>query len=83
MTAAVSAATNIAEVVLSLHRLQVVTLVHKTAWQRVPEKNGVESYGTARAYLEIAGQWQNHRRYHRILRTQKRPQCMEKARPVR
>jgi ribosomal-protein-alanine N-acetyltransferase len=33
----------------------------------VLEKNGFEAYGTARAYLHIAGQWQDHRMYQRIL----------------
>lgn len=67
MTAAVGAAINIAKDVLSLHRVEAATLVHNIASQRVLEKNGFESYGTARAYLRIAGQGQDHRMYQRIL----------------
>lgn len=67
MTAAVGAAINIAAVDLGLHRLEAATLVHNTASQRVLEKNGFEAYGMARAYLRIAGQWQDHRMYQRIL----------------
>ncbi|TQJ61014.1 [SSU ribosomal protein S5P]-alanine acetyltransferase [Arthrobacter sp. SLBN-83] len=67
MTAAVAAAVNIAKHDLALHRLEAATLVHNTASQRVLEKNGFESYGTARAYLRIAGMWQDHRMFQRIL----------------
>ncbi|BCW78282.1 GNAT family N-acetyltransferase [Arthrobacter sp. NicSoilC5] len=67
MTAAVGAAVGIARDDLGLHRLEAATLVHNTASQRVLEKNGFESYGTARAYLQIAGQWQDHRMFQRIL----------------
>ena len=67
MTAAVAAATQLAKVDLGLHRLEAATLVHNTASQRVLEKNGFEAYGTARDYLRIAGQWQDHRMYQRIL----------------
>lgn len=67
MTAAVGAAADIATAVLGLHRLEAATLVHNTASQRVLEKNGFESYGTAPGYLQIAGQWQDHRMFQRIL----------------
>lgn len=67
MTAAVAAATDIAKDRLGLHRLEAATLVHNMASQRVLEKNGFEAYGTARAYLRIAGQWQDHRIYQRLL----------------
>ena len=67
MTAAVAAATQLAKVNLGLHRLEAATLVHNTASQRVLEKNGFEAYGTARAYLRIAGEWQDHRMYQLIL----------------
>lgn len=66
MTAAVAAAVNIAKNDLALHRLEAATLVHNTASQRVLEKNGFESYGTAHAYLQIAGLWQDHRMFQRI-----------------
>lgn len=67
MTAAVAAAVNIAKEDLGLHRLEAATLVHNIASQRVLEKNGFEAYGTAAGYLRIAGRWQDHRLYQRIL----------------
>jgi [ribosomal protein S5]-alanine N-acetyltransferase len=67
MTAAVGAAVKIAKQDLGLHRLEAATLVHNTASQRVLEKNGFASYGVAPAYLRIAGQWQDHRMFQRIL----------------
>lgn len=67
MTAAVGAATTIAGELLGLHRLEAATLVHNTASQRVLEKNDFEVYGTARAYLKIAGQWRDHRMFQKIL----------------
>ena len=67
MTAAVGAAVNIAKHDLGLHRLEAATLVHNTASQLVLEKNGFVSYGVAPAYLRIAGQWQDHRMFQRIL----------------
>ncbi|WP_018761186.1 GNAT family N-acetyltransferase [Arthrobacter sp. 135MFCol5.1] len=67
MTSALAAAMIIAKAQLGLHRLEAATLLHNTASQRVLEKNGFEAYGTARAYLRIAGQWQDHRMYQRIL----------------
>lgn len=67
MTAAVAAATRIAKDNLELHRIEATTLAHNTASQRVLEKNGFERYGTAPAYLRIAGSWQDHRMFQRIL----------------
>ena len=67
MTAAVAAAVNISQAALGLHRLEAATLVHNTASQRVLEKNGFVAYGTAPDYLRIAGRWQDHRMYQRIL----------------
>lgn len=67
MTAAVGAAIDVARDMLGLHRLEAATLVHNIASQRVLENNGFEAYGTARAYFRIAGQWQDHRMYQRIL----------------
>ena len=67
MTAAVGAAVNIAKQDLGLHRLEAATLLHNNASQRVLEKNGFVSYGVAPAYLRIAGQWQDHRMFQRIL----------------
>jgi ribosomal-protein-alanine N-acetyltransferase len=67
MTAALGAAIDIAREDLKLHRLEAATLRHNIASQRVLEKNGFEAYGMAPAYLKIAGQWQDHRMYQRIL----------------
>jgi ribosomal-protein-alanine N-acetyltransferase len=43
------------------------TLLHNTGSQRVLERSGFELYGTAPRYLFIAGAWQDHRLYQRIL----------------
>jgi ribosomal-protein-alanine N-acetyltransferase len=67
MTAAVGAAVKIAKHDLGLHRLEAATLVRNSASQRVLEKNGFVSYGMAPAYLRIAGQWQDHRMFQRLL----------------
>lgn len=50
-----------------LHRVEAGTLLHNVASQRVLERAGFEAYGTARAYLFIAGRWQDHRLFQRIL----------------
>jgi [ribosomal protein S5]-alanine N-acetyltransferase len=50
-----------------LHRLDAGTLLHNRASQRVLERCGFEHYGTAPSYLFIAGAWQDHRLYQRIL----------------
>jgi ribosomal-protein-alanine N-acetyltransferase len=67
MTAAVATGINVARDDLGLHRLEAATLLHNVASQRVLDKNGFEAYGTARAYLRIAGLWQDHRMYQLIL----------------
>jgi [ribosomal protein S5]-alanine N-acetyltransferase len=67
MTAAVGTGIKVARDDLGLHRLEAATLLHNIASQRVLDKNGFEAYGTARAYLRIAGQWQDHRMYQLIL----------------
>jgi [ribosomal protein S5]-alanine N-acetyltransferase len=45
---------------LALHRLEAGTLVHNVRSQRVLERNGFTRFGLAPAYLNIAGQWQDH-----------------------
>jgi ribosomal-protein-alanine N-acetyltransferase len=50
-----------------LHRVEAGTLVHNTASQRVLGRCGFEPYGLAPRYLFIAGAWQDHRLYQRIL----------------
>jgi [ribosomal protein S5]-alanine N-acetyltransferase len=50
-----------------LHRVEASTLVHNTASQGVLVKCGFELYGLAPRFLFIAGSWQGHRLYQRIL----------------
>ena len=52
---------------LGLHRLQAATLRHNAASQRVLERNGFERIGSAPRYLKIAGRWQDHDLFQRIL----------------
>jgi len=52
---------------LGLHRLEAGTLVDNTASQRVLKRCGFEQYGAAEDYLFIAGKWQDHNLYQRIL----------------
>ncbi|GAA3645712.1 GNAT family N-acetyltransferase [Microbacterium marinilacus] len=52
---------------LGLHRLQAGTLLHNAASQRVLERSGFERFGLAVAYLRIAGEWQDHLLFQRIL----------------
>lgn len=51
----------------SLHRVQAATLVHNAASQTVLRRNGFDRIGLARRYLRIAGQWQDHLLFERIL----------------
>ena len=64
-TRAVGEAVEIAFVELGLHRLQAATLVDNQPSRRVLEKNGFESIGLARRYLEIAGEWRDHLLFQR------------------
>jgi len=50
-----------------LHRVEAGTLVHNTISQRVLVKCGFEPFGLAPRFLFIAGSWQDHRLYQRIL----------------
>jgi ribosomal-protein-alanine N-acetyltransferase len=50
---------------LGLHRLEAATLVDNVPSQRVLEKNGFELIGIARRYLQIAGEWRDHRLFQR------------------
>ncbi|MEV4667349.1 GNAT family N-acetyltransferase [Microbacterium sp. LWO12-1.2] len=52
---------------LMLHRVQAATLVHNTASQRVLAANGFEQIGLAPRYLLIAGAWQDHILFQRLL----------------
>ncbi|MGP6171151.1 GNAT family N-acetyltransferase [Microbacterium sp. A204] len=68
MTRAISSAIEHAAAVLELHRLQAATLLHNAASQRVLAANGFERIGMAPKYLRIAGEWQDHYLFQRILR---------------
>jgi [ribosomal protein S5]-alanine N-acetyltransferase len=50
-----------------LHRVDAGTLVHNVASQRVLERCGFEPYGLAPQFLFIAGKWQDHKLFQRIL----------------
>jgi ribosomal-protein-alanine N-acetyltransferase len=67
MTAAVEAAAAHGRDVLGLHRLQAATLPHNERSQAVLTRAGFERIGYAPAYLQIAGRWQDHVLYQRIL----------------
>lgn len=66
-TAAVAEAAEYALTQLGLHRLQAETLTHNVRSQKVLENNGFSRYGLAPKYLKIAGQWQDHVLFQRIL----------------
>jgi ribosomal-protein-alanine N-acetyltransferase len=66
-TAAVGFAVESARNELGLHRLQAATLPHNAASQKVLKRSGFEEIGLAPAYLKIAGTWQDHILYQRIL----------------
>lgn len=52
---------------LRLHRLQAATLLHNVGSQRVLLANGFERIGLAPKYLRIAGEWQDHVLFQRLL----------------
>jgi ribosomal-protein-alanine N-acetyltransferase len=52
---------------LGLHRFEAATLLDNTASQRVLVKSGFEPIGVAPRYLEINGEWRDHRIFQRIL----------------
>ena len=66
-TAAVAAVVETARERLGLHRIQAATLPQNAASQRVLERQGFERIGLAPQYLKIAGQWQDHELFQRIL----------------
>ncbi|ACZ29233.1 GCN5-related N-acetyltransferase [Xylanimonas cellulosilytica DSM 15894] len=67
MTAAVGVAVTVARDELGLHRLAASTLLHNTASQAVLRHHGFVRYGLAERYLRIAGRWQDHLLFQRIL----------------
>lgn len=72
-SAAVAEASDYAAQQLGLHRLQAETLVHNVRSQKVLEKNGFTRYGLAPKYLKIAGRWQDHILFQRILESEGQP----------
>jgi ribosomal-protein-alanine N-acetyltransferase len=66
-SAAVAFALGAARTDLGLHRVQAATLLSNRASQKVLERAGFEEIGVAAEYLRIAGSWQDHRLYQRIL----------------
>lgn len=52
---------------LRLHRLQAATLLHNLGSQHVLLGNGFERIGMAPKYLRIAGEWQDHLLFQRLL----------------
>ncbi|MVA76897.1 GNAT family N-acetyltransferase [Auraticoccus sp. F435] len=67
MTEAVRATCELSRDHLRLHRLQAGTLLHNAASQRVLTRCGFTPIGVAERYLRIAGRWQDHRLFQRIL----------------
>lgn len=63
----VAAVLQIAHDEIGLHRVQAATLEHNLGSQRVLEKNGFEAIGRAPGYLRIAGEWQDHLLFQRLL----------------
>lgn len=66
-TAAVQSVCELAGSEWGLHRVEASTLLHNTGSQRVLLNSGFKYIGTAERYLKIAGQWQDHHLYQRIL----------------
>lgn len=67
MTAAVGVVVDLARDELGLHRLEASTLVDNVASQAVLKHHGFVRYGLAEQYLRIAGRWQDHLLFQRIL----------------
>lgn len=66
-SAAVAHAAAAAKAELGLHRLQAATLKHNTASQKILKRAGFLEIGVAPSYLKIAGSWQDHVLFQRIL----------------
>ncbi len=58
---------------MGLHRVEAGTMVANEASQGVLLRAGFEHYGTAPRFLFIAGDWQDHHLYQRILHDQPLP----------
>jgi ribosomal-protein-alanine N-acetyltransferase len=66
-SAALAAVIETARDDLGLHRIQAATLTANHASQSVLVRSGFERIGVAPAYLQIAGRWQDHVLFQRIL----------------
>lgn len=66
-SALVQRSVEIARDELHLHRLEAGTLLHNAASQSVLKRAGFEQIGLAPRYLKIAGAWQDHQLFQRIL----------------
>jgi ribosomal-protein-alanine N-acetyltransferase len=64
---AVNAVVMMAAEELGLHRIQAATLLHNGSSQAVLRRCGFEKIGVAPSYLQIAGEWQDHLLFQRIL----------------
>lgn len=52
---------------LGLHRVQAATLKHNSASRKILDRAGFEKIGLAPSYLKIAGSWQDHVLFQRLL----------------
>ncbi|WP_062204607.1 GNAT family N-acetyltransferase [Demequina salsinemoris] len=68
VTRALGRAVEVCRDELALHRLQAAALVHNERSRRVLERAGFSEIGVAEGYLLIAGEWQDHVLYQRLLR---------------
>ena len=66
-TAAVGAVVDFATVTQRLHRLEAGALPRNAASRAVLTRSGFVEYGYAASYLRIAGVWEDHVLYHRLL----------------
>jgi ribosomal-protein-alanine N-acetyltransferase len=66
-SAALDAVVDAARDQYSLHRIQAATLLANHASQSVLTRAGFERIGVAPKYLQIAGRWQDHVLFQRIL----------------
>ncbi|BCW42221.1 hypothetical protein StoSoilB3_37560 [Arthrobacter sp. StoSoilB3] len=64
---AVAAVVDMATQELDLHRIQAATLLHNAPSQAVLGRCGFDRIGVAPSYLQIAGEWQDHVLFQRIL----------------
>lgn len=65
-SAAVADMVRVAFEKLGLHRVEAGTLLDNVRSQRVLERNGFVRFGTAPAYLRIAGAWRDHVLFQRV-----------------